>query len=103
MREKQIQCWMCGSYDREAARCRIGKSNPKKKHVAITVAEILGPQALCLHSPYREPLLLRMRSPHVRFVWDSAIVRLAGPAIEIEIMDDDSVAERSCECPTAPQ
>lgn len=75
-------CWMCRCYDRERRRCRAGKTNPRKKHLSITVAEILGPQALCILNPFREPLLLRMSEPERRFRWKPT-------PLEVEIIEDE--------------
>ncbi len=86
-----ITCWQCRAYDREARRCSVGKANPRKKHEALTVAEVRGVQALCLHNPHREPLILRMRSPHRRFVWQESPSRIPS-AIEIEIIDEVTAA-----------
>ena len=88
MAERRITCWQCRAYDREARRCRIGKTNPKTKQDSLTVAELLGAQALCLHNPFREPLILRMRHPKRRFVWDEEPTRCPEPSLEIEILDD---------------
>ena len=75
-------CWTCRCYDRELRRCRSGKTNPRKKHVSITVAELLGPQALCILNPYREPLILRMSEPARRFHWKEV-------PMQIEIIEDE--------------
>lgn len=84
---KRLMCWQCSSYDREERRCRIGKANPKKKHESITVAELFGAQTLCIHNPFREPLLLRMHNPRSRFLWvsDPAPITVRP---EVEIIDD---------------
>ena len=87
-REKRLTCWQCGSYDREARRCRVGKANPKKKHESFTVAELLGPQALCIHNPFREPLLLRMHHPKQRFLWTIPETKLSREPVEVEILDE---------------
>jgi hypothetical protein len=86
-REKRLMCWQCASYDREARRCRVGKVNPKKKHESITVAELFGPQTLCIHNPFREPLLLRMTQPKRRFVWAAPEAPLSQIRPEVEILD----------------
>ncbi len=65
--EKRLACWYCRTYDRDRRRCLAGKANPGRKHVAITVAEVPGPQTLCSHNPFREPLLLRMYFPAQTF------------------------------------
>ncbi len=88
MAERRRTCWQCGTYDREARRCRMGKTNPRKKHEAQTVAELLGPQSLCLHNPFREPLILRMRAPHRRFLWTEEPVQPPEP-LEIEIIEEE--------------
>ena len=88
MPEKRLTCWQCASYDREERRCRVGKCNPKKKHESLTVAEMLGPQALCLHNPFREPLILRMRQPDRRFIWVERIVARTDAPIDVEIIDE---------------
>ncbi len=95
MAERRIQCRECPSYDEEGRRCRIGKANPRKKHDAIAVAELLGPCALCMHSPYREPLLLRMHSPNRRFVWAEAAPRWRTVALDVEILEDEMDADAS--------
>ena len=87
-RTKRLTCWQCGSYDRDIRRCKVGKANPKKKHESLTFAEMLGPQALCVHNPYREPLLLRMHQPGRRFVWASPDVHSILERPEIEILED---------------
>jgi len=63
VRARRITCWTCSAYDRASRRCRLGKANPRRKHESLTVAELLGPQTLCLHNPHREPLLFRMHAP----------------------------------------
>jgi hypothetical protein len=89
MAQQSITCRRCPTYDREARRCRIGKTNPKTKHESLTVAELFGPQALCLHNPHREPLLLRMRCPERRFVWTEPIPRILEMPLEIEILEEE--------------
>lgn len=32
--------------------------------MAQTLAELLGPEAICMKSPFREPLIMRMRYPN---------------------------------------
>jgi len=88
MAEKRMTCNRCPTWDREARRCRIGKANPRKKHETITLAEMLGPQALCIHNPWREPLLLRMHQPHCRFLWTDPALRFEPVPLEIEIIDE---------------
>jgi hypothetical protein len=90
MPEKRLTCFQCPSYDRDARRCRIGKANPRKKHESITLAEMLGPRALCLHNPWREPLLLRMHQPDRRFVWDRAILPAPSGTLEVTILDEEA-------------
>jgi hypothetical protein len=63
MAEKRMTCWRCPRYDREARRCRDGKTNPKSKADSIAVAEQLGLRALCHYNPYRDPLARRMHFP----------------------------------------
>jgi hypothetical protein len=87
-RAKRLTCWQCGTYDREARRCRVGKSNPKKKHESITLAELFGPHALCLHNPFREPLLLRMHQPRRRFVWAAPEQHAFLERPEIELIEE---------------
>ncbi len=89
MAEKRMTCARCPSYDRKARRCRAGKANPKKKHESLTVAEMFGPQALCLHNPYREPLLLRMRFPERRFVWDDRRTPASSGTLDVTIIEDE--------------
>jgi len=88
MAERRITCHNCPTFDREDNRCRCGKTNPKKKHVAMTIAELLGPEALCLHSPHREPLLLRMHAPRKRFAWDGHVPASPYAPVDVEILDD---------------
>lgn len=83
---RQTTCFTCPVYDRAANRCRVGKSNPRRKLDSVTVAETLGPQALCLHNPHREALILRMRFPARRYVWPEPAARPAVP-LEVEILD----------------
>src|SRR5438105_3064440 len=90
MSDRPRSCWQCRTYDREARRCRLGKTNPRKKHECLTVAELLGARALCVHNPHREPLLLRMRFPHQRFLWDDAACRSTGVSFEVELIEADS-------------
>ena len=78
---------MCACYDREARRCRIGKSNPRRKLDAVDVARLLGVEALCLHNPYREPLILRMYLPLQRFVWHDPPPGPKGDDFEVEIVE----------------
>jgi hypothetical protein len=89
MADKRMTCAQCPSYDREARRCRVGKANPRKKHESLTVAELLGPRALCVHNPFREPLLLRMRFPDRRFVWDQPVLPSASGTLEVTILDEE--------------
>ncbi len=56
----------------------------------MTVAEMFGPQALCSHNPWREPLLLRMHSPQRRFVWDQLLLPTASGTLEVTILDDEA-------------
>ena len=87
-RAKRLTCWQCATYDRELRRCRLGKANPTKKHESITLAEMLGPQALCIHNPFREPLLLRMHQPKRRFLWTMPEAPLSQERPEVEIIDE---------------
>ena len=87
-RDKRLTCWQCKSYVRELRRCSIGKTNPTKKHVSITVAEIFGPQALCMHNPFREPLFLRMHQPKRRFVWATPITVIFRDHLDVEIIEE---------------
>jgi hypothetical protein len=88
MAERRTTCLRCRTYDRETARCRLGKTNPRKKHETQTVAELLGVQTICIHNPFREPLILRMRYSDRRFIWDLPRPgRLIQP-IEIEILEE---------------
>ena len=89
MAEKRLTCARCPSYNSNERCCRIGKANPKKKHESLMVAEVFGPQALCLHNPYREPLLLRMRFPERRFVWDEVVTPLSSGTLEVTILEDE--------------
>jgi hypothetical protein len=89
MAEKRLTCPQCPCYDREARRCRVGKANPRKKHESLTVAEMLGPRALCMHNPFREPLLLRMRFPDRRFIWDRLALPTASGTLEVTILDEE--------------
>ena len=84
---KRLTCWQCSTYDRDERCCRVGKVNPTKKHESITVAELFGPQTLCIHNPFREPLLLRIHQPKRRFVWavPEAVIPTERP--EVEILD----------------
>ena len=88
MAERRTTCLSCRTYDREIGRCRIGKTNPRKKHESLTVAELLGAQALCVHNPFREPLILRMRFSHRRFLWEEPRGTRALEPIEIEILEE---------------
>jgi len=88
MAEMRTTCLRCPTYDRDAGRCRVGKTNPRKKHEAQTVAELLGVRALCLHNPFREPLILRMRFAKRRFIWDENRRPLLSQPIEIEILEN---------------
>lgn len=94
MRERRITCATCRSYDNETLRCRLGKANPRKKHEALTVAELMGPQMLCLHNPFREPLLLRMRQPKRRFVWNVPTA-VPNEPLEVEILETEETDEEA--------
>ena len=63
MAEKRMSCWQCRRYDRDERLCRDGKANPKRKTDTITVAEVLGLNALCHYNPYRDDLTVRMHFP----------------------------------------
>jgi hypothetical protein len=93
MAEKRMTCFRCPTYDRVERRCRVGKSNPKKKHESLTIAEILGPRALCVHNPFREPLLLRMHFPDRRFLWDTRALPAASGTLEVTIIEDFDALE----------
>lgn len=56
-------CWSCPLYSRTERRCRSGKANPRKKADAVALAEQLGLRSLCLFSPYRDILALRITDP----------------------------------------
>jgi hypothetical protein len=88
MPEKRLTCPQCPSFDRETRRCLIGKANPRKKHESLTVAEMLGPQMLCMHNPFREPLLLRMHHPSRRFLWDSAALPAPSGTLEVTLIEE---------------
>jgi hypothetical protein len=87
MAERRISCPHCCAYDRNERRCRVGKTNPPRKHDAQTVAELFGVRSLCIHNPYREPLIERMYASQWRWKKPSASIRLVQP-IEVEIMED---------------
>lgn len=87
MAERRITCRQCCAYDREERRCRVGKTNPPHKHVAFTVAELLGVRALCIHNPYREPLIERMYFPDRPRRMALSTSHSARP-IAVEIMED---------------
>ena len=88
MNQRHKPCWRCPTYDEAAKRCRLGKSNPKRKLDAIDLATHLGPQILCLHNPHREPLILRMRYPQRRFIWIEEPAGSAGNDFEVEIVEE---------------
>jgi len=52
------------------------------------VAELFGVRALCLHNPFREPLILRMRFAKRRFIWDDTARSSFLQPMEIEILED---------------
>jgi len=89
MAEKRIICTRCPSYDLDTLRCRVGKANPRRKHESLTVAEMFGPQALCLHNPFREPLLLRMRFPRTRFNWDELALPVQSGTLDVTVIEDE--------------
>lgn len=89
MAQQRRTCLRCPTYDRESNRCRLGKTNPRKKHEAQTVAELMGVQVICLHNPYREPLILRMRFPDRRFIWNERSPLRSNQPIEVEILEED--------------
>jgi len=68
----------------------MGKANPKKKHESLTLAELLGPQALCMHNPFREPLLLRMHLSARRFIWDTAALPVPSGTLEVTLLEEDT-------------
>lgn len=88
MAERRKTCLTCRTYDRLRNRCALGKSNPRKKHEAQTVAELLGVQSICLHNPFREPLILRMRFPERRFLWNDSRTHSEAARIEVEILEE---------------
>ena len=88
MAERRKTCLQCRTYDLERSCCRLGKTNPRKKHEAQTVAELLGVQCLCVHNPFREPLILRMRFPDRRFVWADSDRARTSSKVEVEILDE---------------
>jgi hypothetical protein len=73
-------------------RCRHGKANPQKKADSILLAELLGVRALCAHNPFRESLIIRMYSPHRRFLWVDPPVPTLPAEVEIELIEE----EESC-------
>lgn len=87
MAERRITCRQCCAYDREERRCRVGKTNPPRKHEALTVAELLGVRTLCIHNPYREPLIERMYFPGQPRKMALSSLRSARP-VEVEIMEE---------------
>jgi len=89
MAERRLTCGRCPSYDQDARRCLVGKANPRRKHESLTVAEMFGPQALCLHNPHREPLLLRMRFPHKRFDWNDLALPVSSGNLDVTILEDE--------------
>jgi hypothetical protein len=67
----------------------IGKSNPPRKHLAQTISELLGSQALCMKNPFRESLILRMRYPKKRFIFQNESSSRLGGRLEVELLEDD--------------
>lgn len=88
MADRSHTCWKCRSYDREALRCRLGKSNPPRKHEAVMLVEFLGPQTLCIYSPFRDALVYRRCWPEKRFLWSERNVSAGGQVYEVEPMDE---------------
>jgi hypothetical protein len=89
MAQKRRTCLTCSTYDHEQNRCRVGKANPRKKHESQTVAELMGVQTLCIHNPFREPLILRMRFNKRRFIWDDLPRPGRTNPIEVEIIEEN--------------
>ncbi len=89
VRDLGITCHTCRSYNQVDRHCLVGKANPQRKLDAISLAETLGPNSLCLHNRYREPLLLRMHRPKERFVWPAPLVRSLRVEVDVEIIEDE--------------
>ena len=87
MTPRPPSCWTCHCYDKENRKCTIGKANPPRKHMAQTLAELLGPEAICMKSPFREPLIMRMRYPNTSQPRPQASFEYD---LEIEILDEPS-------------
>ena len=52
-----MDCRDCARYDETAEACRDRKVNPLKWEDAVSVAQLLGPRAICLFSDHRERII----------------------------------------------
>ena len=53
------------------------------------MAELLGAQAICMRSPFRESLILRMRYPKKRFLFQNENILKLGSRLEVELLEDE--------------
>ena len=84
MAQEHMTCRRCPLYDKTAMRCRDGKTNPRRKADAFTVAEMFGARALCFHNRYREALAFRMYYPA------QAAVPIKAGTISVEVMPEEA-------------
>lgn len=73
--DKRISCWNCNRFHRDEGRCKDGKTNPRRKTDAVEVAEVMGVRALCIFSPYRDILAVRLTMPNSEAAREGAAKR----------------------------
>jgi hypothetical protein len=91
MTERRMSCSKCPRYDREALRCREGKSNPGRKSDAVAVSELLGLRSLCQYSPYRERLAVQSYFPKSALASATSARRTRRPStcvLTVEIIEE---------------
>jgi hypothetical protein len=82
-----VTCKTCSAYDREERRCALGKANPRRKLDAVSLAEALGVQMLCLRNAHRESIAERTLHPHQAPLARSRHPLRRGTTIEVEVID----------------
>jgi hypothetical protein len=54
------------------------------------LVELMGPQTLCIYSPFRDALVYRRCWPERRFLWAERSTPLGGQEYVVEPIDEDA-------------